>query len=100
MVSLREQGWRPAVVAVHVSDAPPFEGGEVLEIVVRADEPFERMDWRCLVGLDVIVTAERGQQRSLRAMCMAAVDAGAKRVMGVEYDHLGQGQNLFTHGVH
>lgn len=102
LIAVRQRGLRPQAVALHVSDVGPCQAGEALEIVVAPDEAIDRLDLRCLVGLDVIVAAERedGFGRTVRALCMAAVDAGAKRVLGIEWKRAGATTTVFSHGVH
>lgn len=104
LIAMRQRRLRPPVVAVHVSLDPPIPNPEALELVVAPDEPIDQLDLRCLVGLDVIVTADadEGHQRALRAMCMAAVTAGAKRVIGVQYRRVAgvPTDEIFRHGVH
>ena len=102
LIAVRQRGLKPAAVAVHVSDVGPCEAGEAMEIVVAPDEAIDRLDLRCLVGLDVIVAAEvdDGYGRTVRALCMAAVSAGAARVLGIEWKRAGDTRTLFSHGVH
>lgn len=103
LIALRRRGWKPAVVAIHVDRAQPCQTGEVLEIVVRPEEPVEQLDLRCLLGLDVVVAAEQddGHQRTVRALCMAAVNAGAARVLGGEWKRAAGVPwfECFRHGV-
>lgn len=104
LIAMRQRRLRPAAVAVHVGFDRPAPHPEVLELAVRPDEAMDRLDLRCLLGLDVIVTAdaEEGHQRALRAMCMAAVTAGARRVIGVEFRRVAgvPTTEVFRHGVH
>ena len=103
LVALRSKGVRPAAVAIHVAQVAPCQAGDALEIVVAPDEPIDRLDLRALVGLDVIVAAEQedGYQRTVRALCMAAVTAGASRVLGREWKRSSGAPwvEVFRHGV-
>jgi len=103
LIALRNRRLRPAAVAIHVGHVPPCQAGEAVEIVVAPDEPIERLDLRCLVGLNVIVAAEQedAHQRVVRALCMAAVSAGADRVLGIEWQRAAgaPSQTVFSHGV-
>lgn len=103
LVALRGRGVRPAAVAIHVTTAAPCQAGSTLELTVAPDERLERLDLRPLVGLDVIVAAEQddGHQRTVRALCMAAVDAGAARVVGGEWKRAAgvPWVEVFRHGV-
>lgn len=58
--------------------------GSIVVLDARPDEAFERLDLRCLVGLKVLVMDDVccRSERAVRALCMAAVTAGAKRVLG------------------
>ena len=90
-------------MAIHVTTAAPCQAGDALEIVVGPDESIDRLDLRALVGLDVIVAAEQddGHQRTVRALCMAAVTAGAARVVGGEWKRAAgvPWVEVFRHGV-
>jgi hypothetical protein len=103
LIALRNRRLRPAAVAIHVGHVPPCQAGDALEIVVAPDEPIDRLDLRALVGLDVIVAAEQedGHQRTVRALCMAAVTAGASRVLGGEWKRSSGAPwvEVFRHGV-
>lgn len=103
LLALRSRGVRPAAVAIHVARVAPCQSGAALEIVVAPDEPIDRLDLRALVGLDVIVAAEQedGHQRTVRALCMAAVTAGAARVVGGEWKRAACAPwvEVFRHGL-
>lgn len=90
-------------MAIHVSHVAPCQTGAALEVTVAPDERLERLDLRPLVGLDVIVAAEQedGHQRTVRALCMAAVEAGAARVVGGEWRRAAGAPwvECFRHGV-
>ena len=90
-------------MAIHVTRAAPCQAGPAMELTVAPDEPLERLDLRPLVGLDVIVAAEQedGHQRTVRALCMAAVAAGAARVVGGEWKRAAGAPwtECFRHGV-
>lgn len=60
-----------------------------------ADIP-EALDFRCVVGLEVHLSAERGEPRG-RRLHAALIDAGAKRV--ITSIHAETGINLLLHGV-
>ena len=103
MVALRGRGVRPAAVAIHVTHVPPCQTGSALELTVSPDVRLDRLDLRPLLGLDVIVAAEQedGHQRTVRALCMAAVTAGAARVVGGEWKRAAGAPwvECFRHGV-
>lgn len=68
---------RHAVIAIGSSDIP------------------EALDFRCLVGLEVHLSAERGQARAKR-LHNALIDAGARRILTTVQ---GETPELITHGV-
>ena len=75
-----------------VVTAPPersIEADGVALLTVAPDEPVERIDWRCVVGLPVAVLAytEQPAEPQVRALCEAATKAGAARVIGLQADY-------------
>lgn len=64
-------------------------------IAIAATDIPEALDFRCVVGLEVHVAAERGQARAKR-LHAALVDAGAKKVITTVH---GEAPELITHGV-
>lgn len=101
LLSWRMRGRRPAhgvllEVAAKRSQtvvaAPPehsIEADGVALLTVAPDEPVERLDLRCLVGLPVAVLAytEQPAEGQVRALCEAASRAGAARVIGLQGDY-------------
>jgi non-ribosomal peptide synthetase component F len=63
--------------------------------LAAADIP-EAIDFRCVVGLEVHLSAERGETRA-RRLHTALIEAGAKRV--ITSIHAETGIDLLTHGV-
>lgn len=75
-----------------VVTAPPehsIQTDGVALLTVAPDEPVERIDWRCVVGLPVAVLAytESHLAEQVKAICRAASDAGASRVIGLQADY-------------
>lgn len=62
--------------------------------VAAADIP-EALDFRCLVGLEVHLAAERGQARAQR-LHAALIEAGASKVITTVH---GEVPELITHGI-
>lgn len=63
--------------------------------IAAADIP-ETIDFRCVVGLEVHLAAERGEARAKR-LHAALIEAGAKRVL--TSIHADSGVELLIHGV-
>lgn len=75
------------------------ETGELAQIVADPAESFDRADLRCVVGLPVLVRGITDHARTVRAACMACVDAGASRVIGITHDlDHNTTEQVFTHG--
>lgn len=65
-------------------------------IGVAAGDIPEALDFRCVVGLDVHLSAERGEARG-RRLHAALIEAGARKV--ITSIHAETGINLLLHGV-
>lgn len=63
--------------------------------LAESDIP-ETIDFRCVIGLEVHLAAERGESRA-RRLHAALIEAGAKRV--ITSIHAETGVNLLLHGV-
>ena len=73
--------------------------GELAQIVADPAESFDRADLRCVVGLPVLVRGVIDHARTVRAACMACVDAGASRVIGITHNHdTDTTEQVFSHG--
>lgn len=107
LVMLRMSGRRPrdGVVVViepksRVSGEPMFAeeaDGTVVKLEFAPGDSFG--DLRCVVGLPVLVSGSNEHERSVRAACMACVDAGASNVIGIKHDlYEATTETVFTHG--
>jgi hypothetical protein len=65
-------------------------------IGVAAGDIPEALDFRCVVGLEVHLSAERGEARG-RRLHAALIEAGARKV--ITSIHADNGINLLLHGV-
>lgn len=80
LLALRRKGYVPAAVWVDDTDSAlvwsaardwhvqpnPYSGSLYAEIVLRADDMPETMDFRCLVGLRVFAGSARSEERAAR----------------------------------
>lgn len=96
--SIRRSGFKPAAgVQIVVTEKRSLHDRRYVEwlndpespgcsMVVKPSAAFDRIDLRYVVGLRVLVRADADeqQQRAIRAMCLACVDAGATEVIGVQ----------------
>jgi hypothetical protein len=86
-----------------VADDPDFVDADTVLLTVDPSESIDRLDLRCLVDLKVLVFAHHHEpnERAIRALCMACVNGGARRVMGfqlmagVPIDELPESHRLF-----
>lgn len=94
---MRRAGRRPACVWVMDDDTPlsreqaitwhqhpnPFAGRFFAHVLLSADDIPEAVDFRCLVGLPVLMDTHRGPARAKRLFA-ALVAAGAETVIAAE----------------
>ena len=95
LVAIRRQHRVPSVgVVIHVSADRLWLGWTDVEQVgaihaLRVDPAAnpERLDLRCVVGLKVFVLDDphASEERAVRAVCAACVDAGARVVVGATH---------------
>lgn len=86
LIAARRSGYRPQNgVCVLIDGLTKPNDGEELVLEVMADEPIDRLDLRCLVGLRVVAVGSNDQRVS--AFVEAAKNAGAEGVVGLEFRH-------------
>jgi hypothetical protein len=112
LIAMRIEGVRPPVVRIEVQNERQWSlanncGHDHYELTVSPMESIDRLDLRCVIGLDVVIASEDFNQaaRTVRALGAACVLAGAERVVGIEYSR-GSAETIsestkviFEHGV-
>lgn len=77
--------------------------GSRVRLTVDPGESVDRLDLRCVVGLEVVVFAYSCEpcERAVRALCAACVAAGAKVVIGLQFRDSEEPVDpiIFTHGT-
>jgi hypothetical protein len=92
LVAMRRRGCIPGVGVLIIVGRRPL-GPRIDEEIdgslhtMRVDPRWsvDSLDLRCLIGLKVLVTDDFGEpdERTVRAVCAACVEAGAKDVVGI-----------------
>lgn len=75
--------------------------GERMRLTIAPEEPVDRLDLRCVIGLEVVVLAypDAPAAGAVHAVCEACVAAGAKVVIGLQFHDEAEPTRLFTHGA-